>query len=300
MSSYVDTKIVCLTSQSATIKFNGGFLSNVRYNLGTILRNDADILHRQVQLLNAQIPYSFYVINYTNNLFRTNLLGTATTYTIPTGNYTANSLITSLQTVLGNPTGLVISVSPIDGRITFTYTSNFIIYNNITYSIGYVLGFPDSTTYSSTANVLTSTNPLNLLGIKTLQIRSANLIMNNISSVQGGSTTLLQSIPVSCVPFGMIDYTDKGNMITIHNDYLDDIDLEIIDGESSNYINFNGQDWCITLAFHITRKIIPPSEPTRGIVELPTKQNPTISNEPKTLVEKPKNPDLEQLNILSE
>lgn len=297
MSSYVDTKIVCLTSQSATIKFNGGFLSNVRYNLGTILRNDTDILHRQVQLLNAQIPYSFYIINYTNNLFRTNILGSATTYTIPTGNYTANSLITALQTALGNPTGLVISISSINGRLTFSYTSNFIIYNNITYSIGYVLGFPDSTTYSSTSNTLTTTNPLNLLGIKVLQVRSANLIMNNISSVQGGATTLLQSIPVSCVPFGMIDYTDKGNMITIHNDYLDDLDIEIVDGESDNYINFNGQDWCITLAFHITRKIIP--FPENKVIE------PTLGNinEKENIVnekQKPINPNIEQLNFLSE
>jgi hypothetical protein len=249
------------------------------------------------------------VINYTNNLFRTNILGTATTYTIPTGNYTANSLITSLQTVLGNPVGLAISVSPIDGRITFTYTSNFIIYNNITYSIGYVLGFPDSTTYSSTANVLTSTNPLNLLGIKVLQVRSANLIMNNISSVQGGATTLLQSIPVSCVPFGMIDYTDKGNMITIHNDFIDDIDLEIVDGESSNYINFNGQDWCITLAFHITRGItalgntIGPSKPLSfGNPSVNLEQGDITPFETPKLPTKvkPINPDLEQLNILSE
>jgi hypothetical protein len=299
MSSYVDTKIVCLTSQSATTKFNGGFLSNVRYNLGTILRNDPDILHRQVQLLNAQIPYSFYVINYTNNLFRTNILGSATTYTIPTGNYTANSLITAIQTVLGNPSGLVVSVSSIDGKMTFAYTSNFIIYNNITYSIGYIFGFPDATTYTSTSNSLTTTNPLNLLGIKTLQVRSANLIMNNISSVQGGATTLLQSIPVSCVPFGMIDYTDKGNMITIHNDYLDDLDIEIIDGESSNYINFNGQDWCITLAFHITRSILPPLNlPTTTTLTLPPPSNATVSKESKTT--KPINPDLEQLNILSE
>jgi len=299
MSSYIDTKIVCLTSQSATIKFNGNFLSNVRYNLGTILRNDSDILHRQVQLLNAQIPYSFYVINYTNNLFRTNILGSATTYTIPTGNYTANSLITAIQAVLGNPTGLVISLSSIDGKMTFTYTSNFIIYNNITYSIGYVLGFPDSTTYSSSSNTLTTTNPLNLLGIKVLQVRSANLIMNNISSVQGGATTLLQSIPVSCVPFGMIDYTDKGNMITIHNDFIDDIDLEIMDGESSNYINFNGQDWCITLAFHITRKI----QPTQSILPSFGNPNPPEQSPNPPLVsldKKPINPDLEQLNILSE
>ena len=67
--SYIDTKIVSITSQSATIKFNSTFLSNLRYNLGTIVTRDPDIIHRQVQLLNAQIPVSFYVINSTNNEF---------------------------------------------------------------------------------------------------------------------------------------------------------------------------------------------------------------------------------------
>ncbi len=89
-----------------------------------------------------------------------------------------------------------------------------------------------------------------------MQVRSANLVMNNISSVQGGQTTLLGTIPVSAVPFGMIEYKDVGNnLITIYNDYLDDLDIEIVDGESDSYINFNNQDWCITLAFHITRRV---------------------------------------------
>ena len=61
MTTYLDTKIVSLTSQSATIKYNSSYLSNVKYNLGTIIRNDPNIIHRQVQLLNAQIPVSFYI-----------------------------------------------------------------------------------------------------------------------------------------------------------------------------------------------------------------------------------------------
>ena len=257
MSIYVDTKVVCITSQSAITKMNGNFLSNVRYNLGTIIRTDPNIIHRQVQILNAQIPYSFYIINYTNNIFKILRAGqTLQTLTVPVGNYTANSLISVLETLVADA-AFNISISSTNGQLTFTHSSLvFTIYNNFQYSIGSVLGFASSTTNVSTdvagVQTLVAGFPLNLLGIKTLQIRSANLIMNNISSVQGGATTLLASVPVSCVPFGMIDYNDRGNLITIHNEFLDDLDIEVVDGESGEYINFNGQDWAITLAFHLT------------------------------------------------
>jgi len=260
--SYIDTKIVSITSQSATIKFNSTFLSNLRYNLGTIVTRDPDIIHRQVQLLNAQIPVSFYVINSTNNKFSLKLgAGVLTTYTIPVGNYQANSLISAIKTVV-NDVNFNITISSINGQLTFTYTNTIQISNIISNSIGFVLGFA-SGIYNDTAFSLTAPHPLNLLGIKALQIRSGNLIMSNISSVQGGQTTLLSTIPVSATPFGMIEYKDVGNNnITIYNDFIDDLDIEIVDGESGNYINFNGQDWCITLAFHITKRIplaVPPA-----------------------------------------
>jgi hypothetical protein len=301
MTTYIDTKIVSLTSQSATINYNSSFLSNVRYNLGLIIRNQPNIIHRQVQLLNAQIPYSFYVVNYTNNLFKTNILGSIVTYTIPPGNYNANNLITTILSVLGNPTGLTLSISSITGKLTFTYTSNFTIYNNFQYSIGSILGFVANSNSTSVSNILIGTYPLNLLGIKSLQVRSSNLIMDNISSVQGGQTTLLSTIPVSAVPFGMIDYVDKGNhLMTIYNEALDDLDIDIVDGESGELINFNGQEWCITLAFHVTYLL---NIPTKVIPEL-NKTDTTI----KEKTEKP-NPDLsrttvgqsplEQLNILN-
>lgn len=268
MSTYVDTKVVCITSQSAITKMNGNFLSNVRYNLGTIIRTDPNIIHRQVQILNAQIPYSFYIINYTNNIFKILRAGqTLQTLTVPVGNYTANSLISVLETLVADA-AFNISISSTNGQLTFTHSSLvFTIYNNFQYSIGSVLGFASSTTNVSTdvagVQTLVAGFPLNLLGIKTLQIRSANLIMNNISSVQGGATTLLASVPVSCVPFGMIDYNDRGNLITIHNEFLDDLDIEVVDGESGEYINFNGQDWAITLAFHLTMTMQGQSLPQR-------------------------------------
>jgi hypothetical protein len=260
--SYIDTKIISLTSQTATVKKNGSYLSNVRYELANILKDDPDIIHSQIQLLHAQIPYSFYVINYTNNLFKCDLGYGITTYTIPVGNYNANSLLTAIMSVIGDPTFTVV-LSNITGKIQFSYTENFYIYNNFKYSIGSVLGFEQNSINFSAGINLTCPYPLNILGIKNLQIRSTVLNMNNISSLNGGQTILLSTIPVSCVPFGMIDFYDTGNnLISITNTSLDEIDLEILDGESGEFINFNNQDWCMTIAIHSTKLIEPKPKST--------------------------------------
>ena len=270
MSTYTDTRIVCLTSQSATTKRNSTYLSDLFFGFGYIYKNDPDIIHRQVQLLSAQIPYSFYVINYTNNLFRYKLgTGAVQNDTVPVGNYTATSLLSTLKALVLAKTGttVVFSISSINGCITITNSSSaFTVYNNFQYSIGSVLGCDSNTTVVGTPCILP--RPLNLLGIKTLQIRSSNLVMKNVSSIEGGQTILLASIPVSAVPFGMIEYTDKGNLISIDNQDVDDILIELIDGETGQYINMNGQDWCITLAFHLTKvvsKDVGPTIPPRPI-----------------------------------
>lgn len=312
--SYIDTKIIAITSQSATVKKNGTFLSNLRYEFGQFLNDEPDIIHRQVQLLNAQIPVSFYVINYTNNQFRLKLgVGSFFLYTIPVGNYTANSLISTIKTIV-NVTNFNIVISPINGCLTFSFTNTITIDNTIANSIGFVLGFALGT-YNDTAFSLTTPFPLNLLGIKTLQIRSNNLSCSNISSVQGGMTTLLATIPVSATPFGMIDYKDVGNnLISISNTTLDDLDIEIIDGESGQFINFNNADWCITLAIHITRLIDnagralgPLVKPTikdlaNGTYDLTKPVSPlangTFGLETKS-TEKPISKDLEELDLLT-
>lgn len=316
MTSYVETKIVALTSQSATIKYNDSYLSNTYYGLGSIFNNDANIVHKQVQLLNAQIPYSFYVINYTNNQFKYQLgTGTIFTSSIPVGNYTGNSLITALKAALTtNSITLTITLSPIDGKMTFTHASSNFTFFTLTHSILETLGFESNTDYTSASFTLTTPYPLNLLGIKTLQIRSSNLVMSNISSVQGGQTTLLATIPVDCTPFGMINYADKGNnLMTIHNDSLDDLAIEIIDGENGEFINFNNQDWCITLAFHLTRtfetiqkttfkslseKSILPDNLVES-AEYPQTLPPKVDEVKEKTADIPLSKDMQELNLLS-
>jgi hypothetical protein len=201
--------------------------------------------------------------------------GVLTTYTIPVGNYTANSLITAIKTVVADA-NFNITISPINGLLTFTDTTTMTIDNTGKNSIGFILGFPAGT-FNDIAFTIVAPHPLNLLGIKALQVRSGNLVMNNISSVQGGQTTLLATIPVDAVPFGMIEYKDVGNNnITFYNDFVDDLDIEVIDGESGAYINFNNADWCITLAFHLTRKIQPTMLPQGSLLPPP---NGTVSTQ---------------------
>jgi hypothetical protein len=133
--------------------------------------------------------------------------------------------------------------------------------------------------------------------------------MSNISSVQGGQTTLLSTIPVDCTPFGMINYADKGNnLMTIHNDSLDDLQIEIIDGENGEFINFNNQDWCVTLAFHITRSY----EPNQKTTMIDLKNNalpfPLLAkveqkekeSKPLEPLVKPESKDLQELNLLTQ
>jgi hypothetical protein len=93
----------------------------------------------------------------------------------------------------------------------------------------------------------------------------------------------------------MIEYTDKGNLISIANQELDDILIELIDGETGNYINMNGQDWCITLAFHLTKVWTPPM--TLNLSKQPAPLEPTP--EPKQeLKEMPSSIDEQQLSFL--
>lgn len=317
MGTYIDSKIITITSQSATQKRNGTYLSNVLYEMGSFLKDEPDIIHRQITLQSAQIPYSFYVINYTNNQFKYQLgSGTIYTDTIPVGNYTANSLITALNaSLLANSITLTITFSSINGTLTFTHsTSNFTFYD-VTYSILPTLGFASNTNYTSASLTLTGLYPLNLLGIKVLQVRSSILNMLNYSSVSGGITTLLGTIPVSSIPFGMIEYTDKGqNKVTFSNTTLDEIDFEILDGESGNFINFNNQDWTMTFCIYLTRLIEPPPPQENHFKGLPlplplgvAKPNditefatPNIKAKSGLATVVPENKDLQELNFLAE
>jgi hypothetical protein len=273
-----------------------------------ILKDEPDIVHRQVCLQSAQIPYSFYVINFTNNILKIGN-GTIYTYTIPVGNYNATNLITKiLELIATNFPAMSVSLDKLTGKIIFTNTTAFTIYNNFIHSIGTNLGMVAQTTLASVANIVVMPFPLNLLGIKNLEIRSATFSCSNMSSQVGGMTTLLATIPVSAVPFGMIDYKDTGNnQMTFSNTSMNDIDIDIIDAETGEYVNFNNCNWCLTFIIHLTRTLaisqrtnflvgkpmVPPTTPSLAIENKPPQ--PTLEKPPQPTLE---NSDLQDLNLL--
>jgi len=256
-ATYVDSHIINLTSNTATTN-NGSFLSDSYFEFRGLLKDETDIIKRQISLVSAQIPVSFYNVNYTNNkiVFKKSEDAGFTTATIAVGNYNANSFITTLTALFLSALSatVTISLSKTTGIITITRsTLNFSISPLSTcYEL---LGFVNGTTYTSASSILSPPYPINLLGIKTLQIKSPSLSTQNYSSYTKSHNTLLATLSVDATLFGQINYHNYTDLRTsFSNVELNAIDIQFYD-ENDNLVNFNGVNWSITLAIHLTRKL---------------------------------------------
>ncbi len=67
MTTYIDSRQINLSADTADQYLNDSFLSNVMFNMTGMLDNKDDIVMTQVSIHSAQIPISYYIVNYTNN-----------------------------------------------------------------------------------------------------------------------------------------------------------------------------------------------------------------------------------------
>jgi len=256
MDINIETKLFSVTSDSATTKNNSTFLSDVTFEANNFITNDGTISNLEIQLIHAEIPVSFYIINEYNNKFKFKLdIEAITTQTIENGNYNSLSLITALNTAL-NDANLIITISKLTGKLTFSYNKSFIIYNNFINSIGNILGFSENTINNSvgSSNPYTLTPPymLNLLGAKKLNILSSNISTINHSS-EVGTISMISSIAVDQPSYGLIIYENKsGIKHHLQNKDISIFDIQIVD-ENHNLINFNNINWSMLFCFYITR-----------------------------------------------
>lgn len=249
-----DCKIISLNSEDG-IRNNGTYLSKMKFDLPNLITDNKSVVYRQISVLNAQLPFSFYNVTTNYNKLNLTINGVTRNVTISEGNYNSTNLFSSLTTAILAISAQTINftISNITGLVTMTSTANFSIL--ATSTINKLLGFEENKAYSSTlvgsTYTLTSPFPLNLLGTKKLQLRSTILSMSNYSSNNGGLNTLLLTIPVNASPFGMIDYTSVSNsQISFSNTNLDEIDISISDAEDNYLIDFHNQNWTITLAIY--------------------------------------------------
>jgi len=302
-SIYTETRIISLNSENATIYKNGSFLSDMIFGFSGLLKDEPDILQRQITLVNAQLPVSFYIVNYSNNVFILRKISPETDYTItlPVGNYNSTTFIALLQSKILAETGLTftITIDKASGKLTFSCPVNWsILSTNPLTTSNAIIGLDPLTnltpTLVSSNYVAVCSYPLNLLGIKQLQVKSSFISANNFSANANGQDCLLATIPVNVGSWGLITYeSSSGNNITFHNLTLDEFDIRIVDAETNKSVNFNGIGWTMTVLLHLVRRL------DLGIKETNLRKvTPPITNNlpPKDLgVEELKNQDLKIL-----
>ena len=71
----IETKLINLNSSNA-IKNNNTFLSSVFFPFQGLMSSQ-DVKRASISILNAQLPYSFYIINVYNNVLRMSVNGGA-------------------------------------------------------------------------------------------------------------------------------------------------------------------------------------------------------------------------------
>ena len=247
-----ETRFINIYSSDGVTQADDSTLSNMVFNFKSIVQDLDDNVDIKVCVENAQFPYSFYNITANNNVLNYTYLGISYTMIITPGNYNEYSLATQMTSqFLANGSNFTITFSKITGKMTFTSTTNFTFLHS---SIFPILGFKSNTSYSSTLFILTGVFPMSVLGTRKLKICSDKLSLNNMDSYSK-SQSIIQFVPVNCQPFGMILFnnaTDK--QCTIKSTTIDEVDIKILD-DTNHYIDFNGVNWCITLAITVFKKI---------------------------------------------
>ena len=249
----IDSKQFYLTSTSKIgIKMNSTLNSKINFEIPRFITKQSNILYHSIKLLHAEIPYSFYIINETNNVINLVIDAINHFFTVPVGNYNAFTLLTVLNTI--------------DNKILFTLNnstgkyhidSNFIFSVLSSSTLTKIIGGISNTTYNAilinTKYVLNFPFAVNLLGTKNIYIK-CNLILENLQTKTNDSQTL-KSIPVNVPPFGLILYNNNENIETlVKNSQIDNLNIEIVD-DDDNLINMNNQDWTICIELKTTLQV---------------------------------------------
>ena len=69
MTTYIDSRQINLSSDTADQYLNGSFLSNVVFNMNGMLKNEDDIVMTQISVNSAQIPISYYNLDNLEGLY---------------------------------------------------------------------------------------------------------------------------------------------------------------------------------------------------------------------------------------
>jgi len=212
-----------------------------------------------IQLLDCNIPNSFYNINDSNNkiyITESHFDGSNDfdiTINLTNGNYNIDDLILEIQTKLLSSTlynldyilsydintfKINISQNIPDRKVKFDFTQD-----NADYEI---LGFNEEIYYL--VNSLTAPNCLNLQPQRSIFIRSS-MVHNSYSKEEN----IFFNLPLSIGKFYYQMNTYRGEMIEIKQDLLTYIDFQLTD-KDKNILDLNNLNWSMNFSIIIEKQ----------------------------------------------
>jgi hypothetical protein len=239
----IKTKTRIFNISSKNTSLNDSFKSKLGISLPDLsFHEKIENIYFSVQ--HAEIPNSFYVVNYTNNVIVIN----SVSYQIPVGNYNANNLITALLLLIPTYT---ITYNSITNRYTFTNTSSFTI--NASSSCRSIIGL-GNTNETAILNLgvysLTLPYSVNFVPLPRISFKSNFFNFNNFNGVDF-SNDLFLSIQNNTNPNSMIHYVNQtGIKFRVQDKNITTFVISITD-DDGNFINFNNQDTRISLQIDV-------------------------------------------------
>ena len=254
-----ETKLISLNSKYAS-QLNGTKKSRVMFDFTNIINKSKENLYITLAVQSAEIPASYYNVNDLNNTTSITRDEVVKSIVIPNGNYDASSYLALFETLYENAyTGsrLATAYDEITGKYSFQDDDYNIVINAVGSTSYDVIGGIEGINYTfSTSGVPTKMpQPANFLGITTIKVCSDNLCGTNVDSVQLKTTTLLDTISATAVPFGLTIFNSLGRETYSKALKIEEIDIQLKD-QNDNLIDFNNVDWNITLIVNTHKRAV--------------------------------------------
>ena len=233
---------VFLNSKTAN-KYINGYTSNCIFNLPQFIIPRVKNIYVSVQ--SATLPYSFYNVDYFNDLFVYNVNGGSDiNIRIPQGNYNVTTLKAYLTSVM---TGFTITYSSLNNTYTFTHSTYDFSFKKASTCME-ILGFNENVTYSSVSKSMTSINSINLFTIRNIYIQSNNLMLSNLNNATPNNCTILASIPLTTGQFSVVNYNNINNVRSRIDNIRNFAQLNIsLTDQDGDILDLNGCHFSITL-----------------------------------------------------
>ncbi len=217
-------------------------MNNVTFNIPQLFPKDNNVLYNTIKILHAEIPYSFYIIDEYND----KLVLSTGLVTLTHGNYNASTFMDMISPKL--PTGMSLFFDPNIGKFTFHNSTAFTIFPS---TCAKLMGLPSNALYGST---LVSPYIADFSGSKNLYVNFPSIVLDNYYTEKKTYTTLA-CVPNVVPPYGIIFYDNRTASKNVLKAFHDDmITVQILD-DNGNLLDFNGNDWSITLEIESVKNL---------------------------------------------